>query len=101
MSSTAVTFQPGPFARRTEKQCHFSAGVLLAAAIMFIRVVVEVMVVNPGLLGALWIPLTMFAGLICALIFVWRCQDQKQTGTRRPICSEKSPPAGDGLHSSG
>lgn len=59
---------------------------LLAAAIMFIRVIVEVMVVNPGLLGALWIPLiTMFAGLICALIFVWRRQDPKQTGTRRPI----------------
>jgi uncharacterized membrane protein (DUF4010 family) len=86
VSSTAVTFSLGRFAREQKNNVIFSAGVLLAAAIMFIRVVVEVMVVNPGLLGALWIPLTtMFAGLICALIFVWWRQDQKQTGTRRPI----------------
>jgi len=86
VSSTAVTFSLGRFAREQKNNVIFSAGVLLAAAIMFIRVVVEVMVVNPGLLGALWIPLTtMFAGLICALIFVWRHQDQKQAGARRPI----------------
>ncbi|MCF8090788.1 MAG: MgtC/SapB family protein [Desulfotignum sp.] len=86
VSSTAVTFSLGRFAREQKNNIIFWAGVLLAAAIMFIRVIVEVMVVNPGLLDALWIPLsTMFAGLICALIFVWRRQDPKQTGTRRPI----------------
>jgi uncharacterized membrane protein (DUF4010 family) len=85
-SSTAVTFSLARFARGQKNNSLFVAGVLLAAAIMFIRVFIEVLVVYPGLLGALWIPLTtMFAGLICALIFVWQRQDTKQTSSHRPI----------------
>ncbi|MCF8112329.1 MAG: MgtC/SapB family protein [Desulfotignum sp.] len=86
VSSTAVTFSLARFAREQKGNTLFSGGVLLAAAIMFIRVIIEVLVVNPGLLGALWIPLTtMFAGLICALVFVWPRQNKKQAATHQPI----------------
>ncbi|MFO7913013.1 MAG: MgtC/SapB family protein [Desulfotignum sp.] len=85
VSSTAVTFSLARFAKKQKDRDLFSGGVLLAAAIMFIRVVIEVLVVYPGLLDALWIPLTtMFAGLICALVFVWRRRGEK-TGGHQPI----------------
>jgi len=86
VSSTAVTFSLARFARNQKHNALFSAGVLLAAAIMFIRVIVEVLVVNPELLGALWIPLTtMFAGLVFALLFVWRGKEKKQDAPHQPI----------------
>ncbi len=85
VSSTAVTFSLARFAKKQKDRDLFSGGVLLAAAIMFIRVVIEVLVVYPGLLDALWMPLTtMFAGLICALVFVWRRRGEK-TGGHQPI----------------
>lgn len=86
VSSTAVTFSLARFAREQKGNALFSGGVLLASAIMFIRVFIEVLVVHPGLLDALWIPLaTMFAGLVCALVFVWRHQGRKKTETHQPI----------------
>ncbi|MFO7913211.1 MAG: DUF4010 domain-containing protein, partial [Desulfotignum sp.] len=81
----AVTFSLARFAKRQKSSDLFAGGVLLAAAIMFIRVVIEVLVVYPGLMDALWMPLTtMFAGLICALVFVWRRPGGK-TGGHQPI----------------
>ncbi len=86
VSSTAVTFSLARFAKKQKDRDLFSGGVLLAAAIMFIRVVIEVLVVYPGLLDALWIPLTtMFAGLICALVFVWRGLGKQKTDRQQPI----------------
>jgi uncharacterized membrane protein (DUF4010 family) len=86
VSSTAVTISLARFAKEQKTTLVFSAGVLVAAAIMFIRVVIEVLVVYPGLLKALWLPLaTMFAGLLCALAWIWWQRDQKETGDHQPV----------------
>ncbi|MCA1794764.1 MAG: MgtC/SapB family protein [Desulfotignum sp.] len=86
VSSTAVTFSLARFAREQKNNALFAGGVLLASAIMFIRVVIEVLVVHPELLRALWMPLTtMFAGLILALVWVWRSRGAKKTDGHKPI----------------
>jgi uncharacterized membrane protein (DUF4010 family) len=86
VSSTAVTISLARFAREQKAGLVFSAGVLVASAIMFIRVVIEVLVVYPGLLKALWLPLTtMFAGLIAALAWTWRHRDRKEGRDHRPV----------------
>jgi uncharacterized membrane protein (DUF4010 family) len=86
VSSTAVTISLARFAREQKTSLIFSAGVLVASAIMFIRVVIEVLVVYPGLLKALWLPLgTMFAGLVCALAWTWWRRDRKVAGAHRPV----------------
>jgi uncharacterized membrane protein (DUF4010 family) len=60
-SSTAVTLSLAQFAKKQKSGSTtiFTAGVLIASAIMFIRVFVEVAVVNVSLLHPLWIPLTL------------------------------------------
>jgi uncharacterized membrane protein (DUF4010 family) len=86
VSSTAVTISLARFAKQQKTSFVFSAGVLVAAAIMFIRVVIEVFVVYPGLLKALWLPLaTMFAGLLCALAWIWWQRDRNETGDHQPL----------------
>ncbi len=86
VSSTAVTISLARFAREQKTGLIFSAGVLVASAIMFIRVLIEVLVVYPGLLKALWLPLTtMFAGLITALAWTWRHRDRKERKEHRPV----------------
>ncbi|MDR8394394.1 MgtC/SapB family protein [Aliifodinibius sp. S!AR15-10] len=59
-SSTAVTLSLAQFAREQKQVVSniFIAGVLIASSIMFIRVAIEVTVVNAELLHPLWIPLT-------------------------------------------
>jgi uncharacterized membrane protein (DUF4010 family) len=53
---------------------------------MFIRVVIEVLVVYPGLMEALWLPLgTMFAGLIAALAWTWWRRDRTGHRDHRPV----------------
>lgn len=73
VSSTAVTVS---FARRSrETGCErdgdaLTCGILLSWAVMFVRVVVEVLVVNPRLLGAIAVP---FAGMGAAAgLVAWR-----------------------------
>jgi uncharacterized membrane protein (DUF4010 family) len=86
VSSTAVTISLARFAREQRKTLVFSAGVLVASAIMFIRVVIEVLVVYPGLMEALWLPLgTMFAGLIAALAWTWWRRDRTGHRDHRPV----------------
>ena len=86
VSSTAVTISLARFAKEQKTNLIFSAGVLVASAIMFIRVVIEVLVVYPGLFKALWLPLgTMFAGLVCALVWVWWHRDRKESGDHQPV----------------
>ena len=48
------------------------AGVMIASSIMFVRVLVEVSVVNAALLPTLWMPITvMFAGVIAGSCWLW------------------------------
>lgn len=64
-SSTAVTFSLAQFARLSEKKTFFMGGILIASSIMFIRVGIEVFVVNRVLLQFLWIPIgLMFIGIL-------------------------------------
>lgn len=72
-SSTAVTISLAQFAKSSKTTFVFMAGVLLASSIMFIRVLVEVSVVNHALLELLWIPFgAMFIGLILVGLWLWR-----------------------------
>jgi len=73
ISSTAATVSMGRFAKNQKSDFLFYSGVLLASAIMFGRVIIEVLVVNPEILRLLWIPLaTMFSGLILLFAWYWR-----------------------------
>ncbi|WP_340105192.1 MgtC/SapB family protein [Rhodohalobacter sp. 8-1] len=64
-SSTAVTFSMAQFAKLSKKKLFFMGGIMIASSIMFIRVAIEVFVVNRELLQHLWIPLgLMFAGIL-------------------------------------
>ena len=64
-SSTAVTFSLAQFARLSTDKLYFMGGIMIASSIMFVRVIIEVFVVNRSLLQYLWIPLgLMFVGII-------------------------------------
>ncbi|MFP4516573.1 MAG: MgtC/SapB family protein [Desulfovibrionales bacterium] len=79
VSSTAVTFSLARLAKKQTSRAIFSQAVLLASSIMFIRVLIEVFVVNPNLLSRVWIPLTvMFAGLVCLFFWLWYRQDSRE-----------------------
>lgn len=74
-SSTAVTLSLAQFARQQKKKSSFIfiSGVLIASSIMFIRVAIEVAIVNPNLLHPLWIPLTvMFVFTVGGGIWLWK-----------------------------
>lgn len=79
-SSTAVTVTLANFSRQHNNKHLFVAGILVAASIMFVRVIIEVSVVNAALLPLLWLPLLlMFAGLIVAAGIFWRHHQQAPT----------------------
>ncbi|TVR36951.1 MAG: MgtC/SapB family protein [Balneolaceae bacterium] len=72
-SSTAVTLSMADFARRFEIKTLFMGGVMVASSIMFIRILIEVAVVNPSLLHPLWIPLLlMFTGVLVGGFYLLR-----------------------------
>jgi len=72
-SSTAVTLSMADFARRFDTKTLFMGGVMVASSIMFIRVLIEVAIVNPGLLYPLWIPvLLMFSGVLAGGYYLWK-----------------------------
>src|SRR5690625_7804487 len=71
-SSTAVTLSMAGFAKKQEKKSIFMAAVMIASSIMFIRVTVEVSIVNRVLLGYLWFPLVvMFISVLCGGLWMW------------------------------
>jgi uncharacterized membrane protein (DUF4010 family) len=71
-SSTAVTISFARYAKEYKTKHLFMGGVMVASSIMFIRVLIEVAIVNPGLLNSLWIPITiMFAGMAAGGILLW------------------------------
>ncbi len=72
-SSTAVTLSLAEFAKKYTAKKLFMGGVMIASSIMFIRVMVEVAIVNPALLNILWIPVfIMFAGVLLGGYWLWR-----------------------------
>jgi uncharacterized membrane protein (DUF4010 family) len=85
VSSTAVTLS---FGRRSKAEpdlsAHFAIAITIAWAIMFLRVLVQIAVLNPSLLGILWLPL-MIAALVlvayAAFLFFRRKDDHSQEVT--------------------
>lgn len=79
-SSTAVTLSFAQFARQYKIKIIFMAGVMVASSIMFVRVLIEVAVVNPQLLTPLWIPITlMFAGMIAGGGWLWKTREDRSS----------------------
>lgn len=77
-SSTAVTLSFAQFARQSKIKDIFMAGVMVASSIMFIRVIIEVSVVNPKLLSFLWIPITvMFITMVAGGWWLWNTKDEQ------------------------
>ena len=75
-SSTAVTLS---FAQRSRAvaglERPFALAILLAWSIMFVRVIVEVAVINPGLLRVVWIPLgAALAVCMAYCVYLYRAQ---------------------------
>jgi uncharacterized membrane protein (DUF4010 family) len=64
-SSTAVTLSLAQFAKEFPVKNIFMGGVMIASSIMFIRVMVEVAVVNPALLYSLLLPVSLM--FLCVL----------------------------------
>lgn len=58
VSSTALTLYLSRLSREIKLQRVIAAGVIVAAATMFPRVMIEVAVINPDLLKILWLPMS-------------------------------------------
>jgi uncharacterized membrane protein (DUF4010 family) len=74
-SSTAITFSLAAIAKEKKfGAIHiFMSGVLLASSISFIRVFIEVAIVNSSLLSVLWLPLSvMFVVTLLCGYWVWK-----------------------------
>ncbi len=85
-SSTAVTLSLSQFARQANKNTIYIAGVLFAAAIMFIRVGIIVAVVNYRILPMIWIPLTvMCAGSLLIGGALWYKEHMAETTSDKKI----------------
>jgi len=85
-SSTAVTLSLANMAKRTSVSNIFMAGVLIASGIMFIRVVIEVTVVNAKLLYMLWPPiLVMFALNLLGILWLLRSDRKKENEKSSPM----------------
>lgn len=90
-SSTAVTLSLAQFARQQKQILSyiFISGVLIACSIMYIRVAIEVAIVNPSLLHPLWIPLTLMLILTAGTgIWLW---EQSHSAKKEPSVELKNP----------
>ncbi len=77
-SSTAVTISMGSLAAKSVDKRLFMSGVLIASSVMFVRVLVEVAVVNPNLLQAIWLPFAvMLLTTASGGIWMWKTGSQK------------------------
>lgn len=76
-SSTAVTLSLSQFASEHDSKALFMSGVMVASSIMFIRIMVEVAVVNSSLIATLGIPiLIMFISVLIAAYWLWHKAEQ-------------------------
>lgn len=81
-SSTAVTLSMAQMAKQHKNKTIFMGGVVVASSIMFIRVFIEVAVVNRILLDRLWVPISvMFVCLVIGGSWLWFRNKDSDTGT--------------------
>lgn len=87
-SSTATTLSLARMSRRLPRHRLLAGGVLLASAIMYPRVLIEVAVLNPALLPQLAIPLGgMSLVSFATALLLWRHDDQHSTINTREIAA--------------
>ncbi|MEX0593685.1 MAG: MgtC/SapB family protein, partial [Balneolaceae bacterium] len=80
-SSTAVTLNMANLSREKGPWMVFMAGVMAASSIMFIRIVAEVSIVNPGMLPTLLPPLlVMFFGVVGGAVWLWKSRRRETEG---------------------
>ncbi|MCA1760911.1 MAG: DUF4010 domain-containing protein [Bacteroidales bacterium] len=85
-SSTAVTLSLANMAKKTSVSNIYMAGVLIASVIMFIRVMIEVAVVNIELIHALWPSILSMVILTSLGIFwLWKSGREKDDKQKPPL----------------
>jgi uncharacterized membrane protein (DUF4010 family) len=90
-SSTAVTVSFAQLARKREALNVLMGGVMLASSIMFVRVIVEVSIVNPALLSRVLVPMVvMGAGMVAGGVWLLRsggdeAEAGRETEVRNPL----------------
>lgn len=85
-SSTAVTLSLANMARKTGVNKIYMAGVLIASVIMFIRIIIEVTVVNINLINTLWPPVLIMVILTSLGIFwLWMSGRKKDDKANPPL----------------
>ncbi len=85
-SSTAVSISLARLAKKLQRYHLFAGGVLLASAIMFPRVMIEIFVVHPGLLAKMWLPLSvMCAGLLAGFFWLWLRREESRGEVSRDV----------------
>jgi uncharacterized membrane protein (DUF4010 family) len=85
-SSTAVTMSLANMARRTSVNNIYMAGVLIASVVMFIRVLIEVAIVNAELIFMLWPPvLSMFILTLLGIFWFWKSDREKEDKNKPPL----------------
>jgi uncharacterized membrane protein (DUF4010 family) len=78
-SSTAVTISLAQFTRQYKTEKLFMGGVMVASSIMFVRVLIEVSIVNRHLVELLWIPISMmFLSVLGCGYWLWRSSGRQQ-----------------------
>ncbi len=80
VSSTAVTLSMAGESKKQKSFSPFILATVIAASVMFVRIIFEVAVVNSSLLGILFLPMISMAvaGLSIAFIFYKRKKDTKK-----------------------
>lgn len=85
-SSTAVTLSLANMAKKTRVSNLYMAGVLIASAIMFIRIIIEVAVVNINLIYTLWPPvLSMIILTLLGIFWLWKSGREKDDKDKPPL----------------
>ncbi len=85
-SSTAVTLSMSNFARKHGVRSVFMGGVMIASSIMFIRIMIEVAIVNPVLLDRLVLPMVvMFGAVLAGGFWLWNRKEDDQGPTSLKI----------------
>lgn len=83
-SSTAVTLSFAQFARQYKIKTIFMGGVMIASSIMFIRVIIEVAIVNSALLAQLWVPIgLMFVSMIAGGLWLWKTRNERKSSDQK------------------
>lgn len=78
-SSTAVAISMAQFTRQYSAEKLFMGGVMVASSIMFVRVLIEVSIVNRSMLELLWIPvLIMFLSVLGSGYWLWRSSEMQK-----------------------